>query len=79
MISYVATGILFLFLRELGSDFGRYVGVLVFAANLNILYLQSIGDDGVWADWGPQWRPPIFFSLWYTRTRLPFFCFPLCS
>lgn len=43
MISFVATGILvYLFLKELGAGIvGRLTGVLVFVANLNILYLQS--------------------------------------
>lgn len=43
MISYVATTILiYLFLKKLGVDIlGRLIGVLVFATNLNILYLQS--------------------------------------
>ncbi len=43
MMSYVATGLLiYLFLKKLGvSMFGRIVGVLVFALNLNILYMQS--------------------------------------
>ncbi len=43
MISYVITGvIIYLFLRELGVDlFGRVIGVMVFAMNLNIIYMQS--------------------------------------
>lgn len=43
MVSYVATGsLVFLFLKRLGvSTFGRIVGVIVFALNLNILYMQS--------------------------------------
>jgi hypothetical protein len=43
MISYVATGILiYLFLKQLHVNLlGRFVGVLVFATNLNILYMQS--------------------------------------
>lgn len=43
MISYVATGILiYLILKHLKvSILGRIIGVLVFALNLNILYLQS--------------------------------------
>lgn len=43
MLAFVATGILvLLFLRELGVGlFGRLTGVVVFAANLNVLYLQS--------------------------------------
>lgn len=44
MISFVAIGvIIYKFLKELGVGMvGRVVGVLVFAANTNILYLQSI-------------------------------------
>lgn len=43
MISFVATALLiYLFLKELGVGvIGRLTGVLVFVANLNILYLQS--------------------------------------
>lgn len=43
MISFVATGILiYQILKVLGVDmFGRLAGVVVFALNLNILYMQS--------------------------------------
>ncbi len=43
MISFVATGILiYLFLKNLGVGIiGRLMGVFIFVANLNILYLQS--------------------------------------
>ncbi len=43
MVAYVATGILiYSFLKILGVGmFGRIVGVMVFAFNLNILYMQS--------------------------------------
>jgi len=43
MVSYVATGaFIFLFLEAMGVGIiGRLFGVLVFALNLNILYLQS--------------------------------------
>jgi len=43
MISYVATGILiYQILKALGvSTIGRLIGVIIFAANLNILYMQS--------------------------------------
>ncbi len=43
MISFVITGILiYYFLKELGAGMiGRLVGVTIFAANLNVLYLQS--------------------------------------
>ena len=43
MISYVTTGlIIFWYLRALGVGlFGSYVAVLIFAVNMNILYLQS--------------------------------------
>lgn len=43
MISFVATGyLIYLFLKKLGIDLlGRVVGVFIFAANINILYLQS--------------------------------------
>lgn len=43
MISFVATGLLiYKFLERIGVNlFGRFVGVLVFAINLNVLYMQS--------------------------------------
>jgi hypothetical protein len=43
MISFIATGLLvYTFLKELGVGLlGRLVGVFVFVANINILYLQS--------------------------------------
>ena len=43
MIAFVATGILIsLFLKELGVGIlGRLVGVAIFVANINVLYLQS--------------------------------------
>jgi len=43
MVSYVGTGlIIYRFLKNLGVGYlGRLIGVLVFALNLNILYLQS--------------------------------------
>jgi hypothetical protein len=43
MISYIAIGLLiYLYLKELGAGLaGRIVGVLIFALNLNVLYLQS--------------------------------------
>lgn len=43
MISFVATGLLiYLFLKKLGVGMlGRLVGVTIFVANLNVLYLQS--------------------------------------
>jgi hypothetical protein len=43
MVAYVATGVLiYLFLRRLGVGmFGRLIGLLIFALNLNILYMQS--------------------------------------
>ncbi len=44
MLAFISTAvIIYLFLKELGvSIFGRIIGVLVFVANLNILYLQSV-------------------------------------
>lgn len=43
MVSFVATGLyIYLFLKELGAGIiARLIGVFIFAANLNILYLQS--------------------------------------
>jgi len=43
MISYIATGMMiYLLLRRIGVNmFGRIMGVLIFALNLNILYMQT--------------------------------------
>jgi len=43
MVAYVFTGILiYLFLKRIGAGlFGRIAGVLLFASNINILYMQS--------------------------------------
>lgn len=43
MVSFVATGvIIYIFLKNLGINaLGRIMGVFVFAANINVLYLQS--------------------------------------
>lgn len=43
MIAFVATGLLiYMFLREMGVGMiGRLVGVVLFVANINVLYLQS--------------------------------------
>ncbi len=43
MISFVATGFLiYFFLKEIGVGIlGRLVGIIIFAANINVLYLQS--------------------------------------
>ena len=43
MVSFIATGmIIFLFLKKLGVGMlGRIIGVLVFVANINVLYMQS--------------------------------------
>src|SRR3990167_8921820 len=43
MISFVGTGlVIYQFAKQLGVGFlGRLIGVLVFVANINILYLQS--------------------------------------
>lgn len=43
MVAFVATGILiYKFLKEIGVGLvGRFVGVFIFTANLNVLYLQS--------------------------------------
>src|SRR3990170_8175279 len=43
MISFVATGaLIYLFLKHLKVGvFGRFLGVVIFAANINVLYLQS--------------------------------------
>src|SRR3989338_6223114 len=43
MISFVATGaLIYLFLKHLEIGiFGRFLGVVIFSANINVLYLQS--------------------------------------
>lgn len=73
MISFVATGImLFLFLREMRVGLlGRYAGVIVFAANLNILYLQSTAMTELGLI-GTTMAASYFLLLWYTRNKLSF-------
>lgn len=73
MISFVATGVmLFLFLREMGVGLiGRYVSVVVFAANLNILYLQSTAMTELGLI-GTTMAASYFILLWYTRNKLSF-------
>lgn len=73
MAAYVVTGVLiFLFLKELGIGIlGRLAGVVVFALNPNMLYLQSTAMT-----------EPMFivtmmagfysFLLWYKRDKLKF-------
>jgi hypothetical protein len=73
MIAFVGTGVLiFLFLRELDVGlFGRFVGVILFAANLNILYLQSTAMTEL-VLLGTMTSAAYFLLLWYTRKKLPF-------
>lgn len=73
MISFVATGVmLFLFLREMGVGLvGRYVSVIVFVANLNILYLQSTAMTELGLI-GTTMAASYFLLLWYTRNKLSF-------
>jgi hypothetical protein len=73
MVAFVGTGVLiFLFLRELGVGLlGRFVGVALFATNLNILYLQSTAMTEL-VLLGTMTSAVYFLLLWYTRKKLPF-------
>ncbi len=73
MVAFVGTGVLiFLFLRELGVGLlGRFVGVALFATNLNILYLQSTAMTEL-VLLGTMTAAVYFLLLWYTRKKLPF-------
>lgn len=71
MISFIATAIVvYLFLKEIGvSMFGRIIGVLVFVANLNILYLQSIAMTELLLIATMTWGVYELF-LWYKNEKL---------
>lgn len=68
MIAFVGTGVcIYLFLRELGVGlFGRFVGVAIFATNLNILYLQSTAMTELML-LGTMTAGAYSFFLWYKR------------
>lgn len=73
MAAFVSTGVLiFLFLKELGVGMiGRFVGTALFAANLNILYLQSTAMTEL-VLLGTMTAAAYFLLLWYTRYSLFF-------
>lgn len=73
MVAFVGTGILILlFLKELGVGvIGRIVGVLLFALNLNILYLQSTAMTEL-VLLGTMTAAAYFLLLWYRRNSLYF-------
>ncbi|QQS20955.1 MAG: hypothetical protein IPL87_00135 [Candidatus Moraniibacteriota bacterium] len=73
MISFVGTGVLIhLFLKELGvGRVGRLTGVFLFAANINILYLQSTAMTEL-VLLGTMTAAAYFLLLFYTRGILSF-------
>lgn len=73
MVAFVGTGVLiFLFLKEIGVGLlGRFSGALLFALNLNILYLQSTAMTEL-VLLGTMTAAAYFLLLWYTRGMLFF-------
>lgn len=71
MIAFVATGVLIArYLRELGvGALGRWVGVALFASNLNILYLQSTAMTELML-LATMTAGCYFFLVWYRRQDL---------
>ncbi len=71
MIAFVGTGVLImLFLKELGVGLlGRFVGVTLFVANINILYLQSTAMTEL-VLLGTMTAGAYYFLLWYKRESI---------
>lgn len=71
MIAFVGTGsLIYYFLKELGvGHFGRYVGVAIFVANLNILYLQSTAMTELML-LGTMTAGAYYLLLWFKRSDL---------
>lgn len=71
MIAFLATGILiYYFLKEIGAGFfSRVIGVAVFAANINILYLQSTAMTEL-VLLGTMTAGAYYFLLWYKKGDL---------
>src|SRR3989344_9527508 len=71
MVSFVATAILiYLYLKELNVGLlGRFFGVLVFVANLNILYLASTAMTELLL-LATMTAGAYYLLLWYKRERL---------
>lgn len=71
MLAFAGTGILiYLFLRELGVGLlGRFLGVIVFAANLNVLYLQSTAMTELVLIFSMT-SSAYFLMLWYKYDKL---------
>ncbi len=72
MISFVATALLiYFFLKEIGVNIlGRLVGVLVFVANINILYLQSTAMTELLLI-GTMMAGVYQLLLWFKKGMLP--------
>lgn len=71
MIAFVATGVLVnRFLKQLSvGSLGRSIGVIVFAANLNVLYLQSTAMTELMLLF-TMTAACYFFLLWYKYDRV---------
>src|SRR3989344_5659844 len=71
MLAFVGTGVLIsLFLKELGVGvLGRMTGIAIFAANINILYLQSTAMTELMLI-GTMTAGCYYFRLWYKRGNI---------
>lgn len=71
MIAFVATGVLiYLFLKEISVGLlGRFIGVVVFAANINILYLQSTAMTELML-LATMTAGAFFLLLWYKNNSI---------
>src|SRR3989344_7882446 len=71
MLAFVGTGVLIsLFLKELGVGvLGRMTGIAIFAANINILYLQSTAMTELMLI-GTMTAGCYYFLLWYKRGNI---------
>lgn len=71
MIAFIGTGaLIYLFLKELGAGlFGRFIGVAIFVANLNVLYLQSTAMTELML-LGTMTAGAYYLLLWFKRSEL---------
>jgi hypothetical protein len=71
MISFVGTAVMiYLFLRELGAGLvARFMGVFIFAANINILYMQSTAMTELSLLF-TMTTGAYFFLKWFKRDKL---------
>ena len=71
MIAFIGTGVLiYYFLKELNVGLlGRLVGVAIFTANLNILYLQSTAMTELTL-LGTMTAGSYYFLLWFKRNNI---------